>query len=1812
MQKHILILILLLLSSSLKTLSLPKEPDFAYPQTTLQNALKSYDRAIVSPTDSSESIVRSVLEMSIATAAISRDSVVTVLPRIDKAITLTHKDTKVLLYLIKAEVLNNIYNFARYKYDRTDTPDEPLPRDVMEWNGRQFRAKITALCDSAFDIAASSADRSLSSYTNVIKTDRLSLQFFPDIMSLTALKCLSLAYDYTDSKKESIINGMAKRSRKYSDAWFYWVCRSYDISDRDKRALLKDLFLSCPDQEGAGYVLSQYIDCSYDVDAWFIPALKKFIDSFPEYWDINALKNNLARLTMPKGAVSCKNVTAPMTDFEIKLSQSFSTHYGFNIYKISPESFKRHKPISKSDKLVEQYSIFNRPFAEHSDSTVHVKLPAQGYYVIIPTVNGKVQPYTEGYIQCIPFIPNFMHRSSCQAIITSDYIDGKPVKGLNVSQHTPSGTRKLGSTDANGIVFFEKYADNQSSKGYQTSYDIQCNGENFRFFNEYVSPSHRRSNNRSTTFMTDRALYHPGDTVNWLAITYTNKDNNTVIESRAKLCVQLRNTNGDTVDSLYCQSDDMGRVYASFVTPVSGLTGRYTLVALSSDKTIAYGNRLIEVSDFRLPEIRLSDIKVARDTPRRGYVTLSADITTYTGMPVSDAKISAEIWEATRWRLFSPSRIIGRIDTVAAADGKINIIVPDSILRKSDTKSFIAKLDAVAPSGEHCFGSKSFTEGKPLVLEYAAATTIFDIDLPLKGLFAAYNASGDTASIDIRWWITPSDGNHSMSEAVVSGITRTTADAEIDLTNLNAGTWVISAAPVDTALADANIDMAALTLYGLKSGKVPPQSILFAPLHDIITDRKGHFSVDIATPCDSIYLYKALGSETELLSLDVTRISKGFHRIGLRLPDGKDDANVIFFTVKDGMTVSEEINIRRAGDSALILEGSSMRDKLTPGKKERWHLKLRDAAGRPQRSALAATMYNAAMDKLARYAMPGIYRFDGTRTTLSLFTPITRQLWPIESSLSPSMLQTATLGVPDFKPSLRLVTFKHLMIRGTKQMNAKSAASGEAVIEDYATFDTVTTEDEEAIAVDDGGLSDTYASDDIVYRDGETLQALWMPDMTFDDNGDAWIDFTMPNATGSWSFNAFAWTKDARTASMTRELICARPVMVKPLLPRFLRSGDRARINATVYNATDSAATVTSCIEIFELNNGAVLHSVTATDTIAAGNSAIVAIDVAAPYNYDVLGYRVKSTLGGFTDGEQDYIPILPSSTELIESQPFYMNPGETECNIDIPSGLNTSSVLEITENPAWNILRELPGLASRQSGTAIGAVHDYFRAATCAGLLDRYPVLAEAIETWITNPMDSTLISRLSTNDIYKQAALDATPWVRAAEGATSSMNRLGLLLAPHEVKRSLSNSFDTLKKLQCSDGGWKWGEWCSKSSPWITASMLITLGRLNEMGYLPADKGLKDMITKAFTYYEKSLNVKTETDLQLTRIAALWPDLKPNIRGRRIIDATLQKIIGGWKQATVVDKALYASILKANGYKRVAQEIMKSVAEFAVVTKSQGVSFPSVNDIDGYATILYALSKIDPQSAIIDGVRQWLTIRQQTTQRLGSCDPTLLVAAFASTGSPWLSLKDSKTTVSDEQTVFDIPCNENVTGHAIVKLPTPFYGKTVTIRSGNSTQPTYGAVMTKSDKAITNIAASSCQDLSVEKRIMALRNGKWKYSDEVAAGERVRTVYTIKVKRDLQYVTLVDKRAAALEPVNQIPEWTYSAGCGFYIENRDTATNLFVDYLPKGTYSITVEMTAMAEGEYISGPATVQSQLAPSISAHSTGGMLRVVQAK
>lgn len=154
-----------------------------------------------------------------------------------------------------------------------------------------------------------------------------------------------------------------------------------------------------------------------------------------------------------------------------------------------------------------------------------------------------------------------------------------------------------------------------------------------------------------------------------------------------------------------------------------------------------------------------------------------------------------------------------------------------------------------------------------------------------------------------------------------------------------------------------------------------------------------------------------------------------------------------------------------------------------------------------------------------------------------------------------------------------------------------AGAADLAIVEDEAV--------EEAADADSEAPDNEASRDNNEYRDAEMPLAFFRPMLTTDDKGNMTFSFTAPNANTTWKLCALAFTDDMLTSTMSREIISNKPVMVQPNLPRFLRTGDKALIGASVMNNSDDSTAITTVVEIFDPATGAVISRNDFSDNMA-------------------------------------------------------------------------------------------------------------------------------------------------------------------------------------------------------------------------------------------------------------------------------------------------------------------------------------------------------------------------------------------------------------------------------------------------------------------------------------------------------------------------------------------------------------------------------------------------------------------------------------
>jgi hypothetical protein len=105
---------------------------------------------------------------------------------------------------------------------------------------------------------------------------------------------------------------------------------------------------------------------------------------------------------------------------------------------------------------------------------------------------------------------------------------------------------------------------------------------------------------------------------------------------------------------------------------------------------------------------------------------------------------------------------------------------------------------------------------------------------------------------------------------------------------------------------------------------------------------------------------------------------------------------------------------------------------------------------------------------------------------------------------------------------------------------------------------------------------------------------------------------------------------------------------------------------------------------------------------------------------------------------------------------------------------------------------------------------------------------------------------------------------------------------------------------------------------------------------------------------------------------------------------------------------------------------------------------------------------------------------------------------------------------------------------------------------------------------------------------------------------GDSVKVRITITADRDYDFVQLIDKRAACMEPIGQLSGYHW----GYYCAPRDNSTNYYFDLLSKGKHTVETEYYVDRAGQYQSGTCTVQCAYSPEYTGRASAQTMTVVR--
>lgn len=1825
-------------------------PDFNYPKTVISNANVALENAFVK--GNNEDVVLAVIQTSLAQSFISSDSLPEIIDEIEHVIAKENNECiKSTLLLLEAHILNTYFNRNLYKISSRNNLYLPISSNIFEWDTKQFKSKISNLLDKALSFENSLKATPITTYPKFIKINKISTSTYPMMFDFIAYKAIEI---YKSWGITSSWNPFVKTHSTQNNDYSTHVCNIYkklvslhqdgsrpyikatleelQFTENDTRQRLDSLYKKYEENPNVAPILIDLAQKTEDKKARY-RLYRSYLNKFSKN-DYTASITLLAiNMATPSEKLTFKAQYTSTDSIKMTCDVENTKKLTIAIYKAeSNEVYIRNNSFLETSPVFKQeYNIAGEiPFHRNLDITAP-SLPYGRYIAVAYSDYEQLQNNISYNTFIVSDIFSFGITSSndeTRRIFTTKATTGQAYGGVAVTSLSRDKNKPQFSktTNGNGSISvkgtdyynfnFIKGKDCYNSASYYPSY--YNNSDNQRF-------------SKHAQIFTDLAIYRPGETVHFSAVCYQlNNEKKEPLKSQT-INVIFNDTNNDTISSIELKTDEMGRIAHDFIVPTDRLNGNYSLYVKDTKNNNYLGSNSITISEYKTPTFYIDFIDKKDTYSDNENITLKGVVKTFSGMPVANTPVECILERGSYWYLDFTKW--AEMTTFTDEMGQFTLTLNTKDIKNRESGLFnFYRLTATATdqAGETQNGSMSFSLGTSITMnwKYGLTETFCTIADETVTLPIEIISNSQDAPKKFNCMLSLIDNNGKM----VASLPFTSDKPTFNLNDIKSGEYLLSAyIKDDTAV---NIRNKKIVIYRPTDKLSPVEGALWTPSINLSCTPGKESSILLGNSFDKSHVYYVINYKDKILKEGWITLKKGLSSLKYTMPKNANaDLLIQLYCIKDMVTYNYNIKVSpEIKEPQTTIKTESFRDKITAGNLEKWTLHLAIDGKPVSHGAIISSLTDKAVNTLRdnKWEFSPKLQAIYTSSAMSIqqiydrynrFNP-NRKYNELKAQLS----QTATI----VEPSLYLYNQSYfssrtnIRIRGTRALGVFKEEAVEYGSDNRDAVYSMATNFSKQEATGSTITADKMeqALSDVQVRTADIKTAFWNPMLVTDERGNANIEFDVPNLNTTWLFQAIGYNKDMNTATLLKEVISNKPIMVKSNMPRFIRQSDKAILMANIQNATDSIQEVSAIIEIFDPFSNQIFTTRNTNLALKGQGSQVVSIYYTVPDTVNAIGFRIKATNGEFSDGEQVLIPVLPAISPIIESKPFYINQGINNYNFKLSSFPEKARItFEYCNNPIWYVVTALPSINNNGNSSSIQLAHSIFANIVAQKIITDNPKIQEAINYWQKNPQDSALISMLAKNQDLKIGTLLTSPWVEDSEEQTLRMSQINELFNNAKSTIATNRIIEKLAELQLSDGGFTWFKYNGAiSSETTTLNILQILGKARNINATYQNDKLNEIIQKGINYIDKTIIERYNKQKDKLKFSgysnyaytrSLFMDIPMSVTVQYFYDKIIQSITKEWKKMNIVDKA-FATITLAN-FNKVgeAKPILESINQFSIYKPTTGRFWDNFqngwytfyNKVTLTSIILQAYQKIDPQAKEIDQIRQWLLLEKQTTDWGNSSLAADAIFAILSTGTNWLST-DNQLSFSINGKQFELSSLDKILGYGKIQLEVNNTSSSNSISiTREATTPAWGAVYCQYNAPMKEVKANSISELSISKEII-----NYNQTNEFKPGDKVQVRLVITNSRNLEFVTISDERAACLEPINQISEYKHEDGIGYYLEVKDSKTNLFFNSLPKGTHVITYDTYVTNSGNFNCGIATAQCQYAPQITAHSAGLVISV----
>ena len=1453
-------------------------------------------------------------------------------------------------------------------------------------------------------------------------------------------------------------------------------------------------------------------------------------------------------------------------------------------------------------------SYYGRPNYEEVKDSIEIggNLPLGAYLMEVTSDNTSIAPqrllfYVSDLAVMIQQLPDDRHR-----YVVVNATDGQPVPGAKIVLYDRSYDDKAGkfkrliharlTTDAQGEAYFKnvdgKVLIYTSTDKFAPAKDIYLSRA--RYYE-------KKDDEVKYQLFTDRAIYRPGQKVRTTAVSYIVKKglDASVPGKSMELKFILRDANWKQVAEQKASTDEYGTASVDFELPKEGQTGQYS-ISVNGTAT-----EYVRVEEYKRPTFEITFPKVNERYTWGDTVVVKANAKTYAGVPVQGAKVEYKVTRRNQmwwWGARSADVLVKSDTTVTREDGTFEVEIPleasqseskadmDDFMRIARFFNFDVSAVVTDISGESHAGEMSLPLGtKP---------TAFSVDMPkrieadsLKTVTFNYcNASGMPIASNLKYRI--DGGEWKVAEANAPVAIKEYAASSA---SSSAQIWKSGVHQLE-AICGTDTLQQKFTLFSIKD------------THPMEPTTEWYYQTSKTFPRDGKPVYVQVGSSENGAHIVYSIIAgnklleKGAWELGDSIvtlpftykPEYASGVVINYSFVKNGECYTRKISIARPlPEKKLNIIWKTFRDRLTPGQKEKWTLQITTPDGKPAKAQLMSVLYDKSLDQLAEHTwemslgfsqwLPDCYwksnlkyyemglagtyptkYYDEKELDVDQFDGKYFSYYGYMQAVELSKLERSSGGTVESvriqKDELVQEEGRVMKTRGSNMIRVAAAAPSADKV-----FDAV----EEMPQFAGGSGSDAgQFLDKVQIRENLNETAFFYPALESDNQGNVAINFTLPESVTTWKFMGLAHDKEMRNGCLVDEAVAQKTVMVQPNMPRFLREGDKSTIVVKLFNTSDKKVNGNARMQILDAETQKVVWQKIQGYRIDAEGSATISFDVQG-LKEGVYINKVVAAGNGYSDGEQHYLPVLSNRELVVNTLPITLHqPGEQNFNLSKlflnkegkqAKGAEDAKVtVEYTNNPSWLMVKALPSISNPDEEDAISLM--------------------------------SAIYANTITTHIQKHLSLE---------------NQSQQNLSQETIR--LQNQVEKLMKLQNADGSFSWWKGM-RGSRYMTTSVAEMMVRLNAIAGV--QKSTAKMLTSALNYLSwqttqevremKKLEEKkhkvSPSEQALHYLYILSMDgrkMKQNLEADKAY--LLEKMSKMTSDFTIYGKARAAVVLAKNcqqnaDYREKAGEYLQSVNEYAVYREEMGRYYDTRKALYSWrnykiptqVSVIEAMQMLKPNDKqTIEELQRWLLMSKRTQVWDTPVNTVDAVYAFMKGNESSWNRKAENAVLKLDGKLLPMPQDSTTLGY----IKTEKAGKASVLSINKKSDYTsWGAVYAEFKQPVSEIASLE-SGIKVSRKIENQKKAK--------VGDKIKVILTITADRDYDFVKIVDKRAACLEPVNQLSGYQWGMEC--YVSPKDNTTNFYFDRLSKGKHFVEMEYYIDRKGDYQSGSCTAECTYSP-----------------